>query len=290
MNKNIIQIADRYHVTPVEIKSVIEASVFKNKPYTEAEKTTFYIMCNQYNLNPMMNEIHIWKSLKSGAIVIQLGIAGWTKLMNEHPDFEGLHTEFSGEGEDRRCTASIYKRNLKMPIVISEKLSECRQDSQPWRKFPDRMLRHKAIIQCVKVAFSISGLIDPDETDRYKEARVIEGATTAQVEELERLIKETYAKESLLAKWKEHSGAKRWGEMTSGQIIGCIVFLNDIKAHIQSIREVRYAGDGDVGQFALDSALEEADNMEKIVSRYSDIDIFRGSKKEDINEGEIIDE
>ena len=54
-------------------------------------------------------------------------------------------------------------------------MSECKQQNkEPWQKWPSRMLRHKAAIQAGRYAFGLSGIIDPDEADRYKDVGVIE--------------------------------------------------------------------------------------------------------------------
>ena len=45
-------------------------------------------------------------------------------------------------------------------------MDECKKESEPWKKWPARMLRHKSLIQCARYAFSLSGIVDPDEAER----------------------------------------------------------------------------------------------------------------------------
>jgi len=60
-------------------------------------------------------------------------------------------------------------------------MSECKRDGiGPWKTHPHRMLRHKALIQCARVAFGYSGITEPDEAERIiqerqKDKSIIEG-------------------------------------------------------------------------------------------------------------------
>ncbi|MNV87957.1 hypothetical protein D3C71_1821200 [compost metagenome] len=45
-------------------------------------------------------------------------------------------------------------------------MSECNRATDTWKKWPARMLRHKAAIQAARYAFSFSGIIDEDEAAR----------------------------------------------------------------------------------------------------------------------------
>ncbi|WP_414836262.1 recombinase RecT, partial [Escherichia coli] len=39
----------------------------------------------------------------------------------------------------------------------------------PWQSHPKRMLRHKAMIQCARLAFGFAGIYDKDEAERIVE-------------------------------------------------------------------------------------------------------------------------
>jgi hypothetical protein len=47
-------------------------------------------------------------------------------------------------------------------------MAEARTDSPAWLSHPRRMLRHKALVQCARVAFGLAGLHDPDEARRVQ--------------------------------------------------------------------------------------------------------------------------
>lgn len=53
-------------------------------------------------------------------------------------------------------------------------MSECKRDNTlPWKTHPKRMMRHKAMIQCARLAFGLAGIYDQDEAER-----IIEGSAT----------------------------------------------------------------------------------------------------------------
>jgi hypothetical protein len=54
---------------------------------------------------------------------------------------------------------------------VTEYLSECAQNTDVWKKYPFRMLRHKALIQCSRIAFGFSGIYDEDEANRIVDSQ-----------------------------------------------------------------------------------------------------------------------
>ena len=100
-----------------------------------------------------------------------VGIDGWARIINDNPVCDGIQFE----QDDESCTCKIYRKDRSHPTVVTEYLSECQGTSEPWKKYPKRMLRHKALIQCARVAFGFSGIYDEDE------ARRIDDCQTSQV-------------------------------------------------------------------------------------------------------------
>jgi hypothetical protein len=60
------------------------------------------------------------------------------------------------------CT--IHRRDRRVPTAVREYLCEVRGTSRAWITHPRRMLRHKAMVQCARVAFGLSDIVDTDET------------------------------------------------------------------------------------------------------------------------------
>src|SRR5690606_22390335 len=94
-------------------------------------------------------------------IVPVVGVDGWARITNEHPEFDGM----SFEQDDESCTCTIYRKDRQHPVSVTEYMAECRRDTKPWKTHPSRMLRHKAMIQCARLAFSFAGIYDPDEAE-----------------------------------------------------------------------------------------------------------------------------
>ena len=67
----------------------------------------------------------------------------------------------------------IYRKDRTHATSITEYLEEVVRNTDPW-KMARRMLRHKAIIQCARVAFSFSGIKDDDEAEKIVQAEVLE--------------------------------------------------------------------------------------------------------------------
>lgn len=151
--------------------------IFKNAQVTVEEVAAFLIVCDQYDLNPFLKEIY--PAITKDGLLPVLGVDGWFKQMNRHPDFDGAEVEFS-ENETRVsrpdrngrnicttgpewCRVKIYLKGKSHPIIIEERLSETFMPTKEWVSKPYRMLRHKTFIQAIRVTFGISGVYDKDD-------------------------------------------------------------------------------------------------------------------------------
>ena len=143
---------------------------------TKEQFLAFLLVANEYGLNPLTKEIHGFaKGGKVGPIV---GIDGWLSMINKRRELDGIEYEdhVGEKGEIEAITCIIYRNDRTHPVKVTEYLSECRMDTSTWKKWPIRMLRHKATIQCARVAFGFSGIYDPDEAQRIRENDTIPGS------------------------------------------------------------------------------------------------------------------
>jgi hypothetical protein len=51
---------------------------------------------------------------------------------------------------------SIYRNDRILPIVVKEYFDEVKTEHVSWENMPRRMLRHRTIQQCARLAFGIS--------------------------------------------------------------------------------------------------------------------------------------
>jgi hypothetical protein len=146
------------------VMQTLKATAFKGQ-VSDAQMTALLIVANQYGLNPWTKEIYAFPDRNNGIVPV-VGVDGWSRIMNEHPQFDGM--EF--EQDDESCTCKIYRKDRSRPVATTEYLSECkRKGVGPWESHPKRMLRHKALIQCARLAFGFTGIYDQDEAERIVE-------------------------------------------------------------------------------------------------------------------------
>ncbi len=149
----------------VELYNTLKATAFKGQ-VTDAQMTALLVVANQYSLNPWTKEIYAFPD-KSNGIVPIVGVDGWARIINSHQQFDGMDFE----QDDESCTCIIYRKDRSRPIRITEYMAECKRGAGPWQSHPKRMLRHKAMIQCARIAFGFTGIYDEDEAQRINEAQ-----------------------------------------------------------------------------------------------------------------------
>jgi phage recombination protein Bet len=153
--------ASRFNVEPTKLHETLKNTVFKGA--SDSEMMTLVVVANEYGLNPLTKEIYAFPA-KGGGIVPVVSIDGWIHLANSHPQMDGLDFEFTHDegGKLVSCTCIIHRKDRSRPVKVTEYLAECRRGTEPW-KMEHRMLRHKALIQCSRVAFGFSGIVDDEE-------------------------------------------------------------------------------------------------------------------------------
>lgn len=148
-----------------ELVETLKSTAFRGAQVSNSQMTALMVVANQYGLNPWTKEIYAFPD--KGGIVPVVGVDGWSRIINNHPQFDGM--EF--EANDESCTCIIYRKDRSRPIRVTEFMAECRKPGSngPWHSHPRRMLRHKAMIQCARLAFGYAGIYDQDEADRIRE-------------------------------------------------------------------------------------------------------------------------
>lgn len=148
-----------------QLIDTLKATAFKGQ-VSDAQMTALMVVANQYGLNPWTREIYAFPD-KNNGIVPVVGVDGWSRIINEHPQFDGLEFEQNEES----CTCIVYRKDRSHAIKVTEYMSECKREGVgPWRSHPKRMLRHKALIQAARLAFGYTGIYDQDEADRILES------------------------------------------------------------------------------------------------------------------------
>lgn len=165
----IATMAGQYQMDPKAFADTVRATCMPSNASNE-DFAAFLLAANQYKLNPVMREIYAFPK-KGGGIQPIVGIDGWMTLINTHPACDGLDFEdhFDDKGSLSAVTCRIYRKDRNHPTMVTEYMAECVRPTEPWQKWPARMLRHKAAIQCARYAFGFGGIIDPEEAERSPE-------------------------------------------------------------------------------------------------------------------------
>lgn len=174
--------ASKFGVDAGKVFPILKATCFKGevdkqtgeiKQASDAEVAALMIVAREHGLNPFLKEIYAFPD-KKGGIVPVVGVDGWIRIINSHPEFNGVDFEYEKtEGTPAWIECHMYRKDRTYPIKVREFLAECKRDTGPWKSHPSRMLRHKTLIQCARVAFGFAGIFDEDEAERIIEGSAV---------------------------------------------------------------------------------------------------------------------
>ena len=108
----------------------------------------------RYYLDPLNEEIGFTQYEDANWSVF-ITVEGCSKLLNRNEQFNGLLFSQSDQlidGVPEWIECSIYRRDRIIPITVREYLVEVKTNQSIWQKMPRRMLRHRALQQCVRLA------------------------------------------------------------------------------------------------------------------------------------------
>lgn len=180
--------AAKMGVEPPKLMATLKATAFRipdkkqgqnwvPQEVTNEQMLALLAVAKMYGLNPFIKEIYAFPD--KGGIVPIIGVDGWSRMINDHKQFDGMKFEFSPERitlegakeSPESCTCIIYRKDRGHPTEVTEYLDEVYQPQRgnypgPWQSHTKRMLRHKATIQCARLAFGFTGIHDHDEAER----------------------------------------------------------------------------------------------------------------------------
>lgn len=171
-----------------ELIDTLKATAFRNQQVSDAQMTALLVVANQYGLNPWTKEIYAFPDKQNGIVPV-VGVDGWSRIINDHPQFDGMEFRQSDnmiEMTGARTPAPewmecvIYRKDRSHPTTVREYLDEVYrapfkkdngyQVDGPWQTHTKRFLRHKAMIQSSRLAFGYGGIYDQDEAERIVES------------------------------------------------------------------------------------------------------------------------
>ena len=97
---------------PQELVQTLKATAFKGNA-TDAQFNALMIVSTQYGLNPFTKEIYAFPD-KNNGITPVVGVDGWARIINSHPQFDGM--EFASDSES--CTCKIYRKDRNQQTTV----------------------------------------------------------------------------------------------------------------------------------------------------------------------------
>ena len=192
--KILNRLAERYCVDADKLFTTLKATAFKQRDGTapsNEQMMALLVVAEQYGLNPFTKEIYAFPDKQSGIIPV-VGVDGWSRMVNQHPHFDGMEffvaDRFIAHPGAKDCPewleCVIYRTDRQHSVRVKEYLDEVYrppfegmgsrgpyQIAGPWQTHTKRMLRHKAMIQCARLAFGLVGIFDQDEAERIIEGK-----------------------------------------------------------------------------------------------------------------------
>lgn len=230
-NTLIKKFADKFNF-PDEKKLIdtLKATAFKIKDgvVTDEQMYALLIVADQYGLNPFTKEIFAYPDKQNGIVPV-VSVDGWSRIINQHPDMDGLEFVYSDEiitdlPDAKSCSSwiecVIYRKGRSHSVRIKEFLDEVYRPafegtnknngqpykvSGPWQSHTKRMLRHKSLIQCSRIAFGFVGIYDQDEAERIIEGQaeiIIDPASQDPSDNAKRILPKLIKRASENASWQ----------------------------------------------------------------------------------------
>ena len=194
-SKNLVtRIAERFGVDSRKFYETLKATAFKQRDGSapsDEQMMALLVVADQYGLNPFTKEIYAFPDKQNGIIPV-VGVDGWSRIINEHPAYDGLGFEYAPDavtpqGSSVECPewveCILYRKDRTHPTRVREYLDETYRPpfdgrsrdgkpysvAGPWQSHPKRMLRHKAMIQASRIGFGFTGIYDQDEAERIRD-------------------------------------------------------------------------------------------------------------------------
>ena len=164
------------------VRLIIQSALSRLSIWSQADLDRLLLLAERLGLDPLSNEIYATEvapeSGKKPRIFLVVGVDGWSKIINTHPQFDGMRFAESAPGDDElpqylECT--IFRKDRKVATSVREYMHEAHTNQGAWLTHPRRMLRHKAMVQCARICFGLSGIYEPDEAQRIEKQGATEG-------------------------------------------------------------------------------------------------------------------
>ena len=148
--KEIAITAKHLDLEEAELQSWIDLQVMAPKQTLLA----LLRLARAHNLDPLKEEVALalyedchWQAY--------ISVEGYSKILNSHPAFDGItfsQSEESTNGIPIWMECTIFRKDRIQPIIVREYFEEVKGEQPIWQKMPRRILRHRVMQQCARLA------------------------------------------------------------------------------------------------------------------------------------------
>lgn len=150
--KEVIKTAKLLELEEVELQAWIDLQVMAPKQTLLA----LLRIAREHHLDPLKEEVTL-ALYDDSHWQVYITVEGYAKILNNHPAFDGIaftQSDESKNGIPLWMECAIYRKDRSHPIVVREYFDEVKGDQAIWQKMPRRMLRHRVMQQCARLAFA----------------------------------------------------------------------------------------------------------------------------------------
>jgi hypothetical protein len=159
------------------VRHITKGALGSLKIWSESDLERLLLTCERLGLDPLGREVYCTEAQDAAADagaqrkppLVVVALDGWCRIINSHPQFDGMSFKESAEREDGLplwIECSMHRKDRRVATTVREYMCENRADQSAWLTHPRRMLRHKAMVQCARLSFSLptlQSIVDHDD-------------------------------------------------------------------------------------------------------------------------------
>jgi hypothetical protein len=144
------------------VQQLISCAFAQVKFWQQSDVERLFWLADRLGLDPLERDLIALEQRESfpASVAFMITLDGWVKLLHRHPRFRGLSFEegpVDEHGFPLWQSCSLYWEGFQCPWVVREWACEHRSLHESWLYHPRRMLRHKALTQCARLALGVGG-------------------------------------------------------------------------------------------------------------------------------------
>jgi hypothetical protein len=150
IKKEITKTANALDLEEAELQAWIDLQVMAPKQTLLA----LLRIAREHQLDPLKEEVAL-ALYEDSHWQAYITVEGYSKILNTHPAFDGIiftQSEEHTNGIPIWMECTIYRKDRSNPIMVREYFEEVKGEQAIWQKMPRRMLRHRVMQQCARLA------------------------------------------------------------------------------------------------------------------------------------------